>query len=92
MESIGIEEKYRLEKIPNPYGSAVDQFSHIQQLYSPLDKINCLLNAIATMKTEVIDYWGGKEVVETMDDEFPILIYINVRSEVQYIASEILFL
>ena len=29
MESIGIEEKYRLEKIPNPYGSAVDQFSHI---------------------------------------------------------------
>ena len=44
------------------------------------------------MKTEVIDYWGGKEVVETMDDEFPILIYINVRSEVKYIASEILFL
>ena len=41
------------------------------------------------MKTEVVDFWAGKEALETMDDEFPVLIYVTLMSGVKNIAAEI---
>jgi hypothetical protein len=92
MDSLGIEEKYRLSAKPSPYQTAIDMLGNLETCYSPLDKINCLLNTVTAMKTEVVDYSAGKLAVETMDDEFPILIFVTVNSTVRNMVSEVRFL
>jgi hypothetical protein len=92
MESVEIEESYRLPGRSDPYASAIDALNKVPTIYSPLEKINAFLTAQMAMKTEVVDHWSGKKCIETMDDEFPILIYITCRSTITHLVSEIRFL
>ena len=59
---------------------------------NPLEKLNTLLTAMSTMKTEVVDYWNGSEALETMDDELPIIIFVVAMSNVPALAAEVAML
>lgn len=60
--------------------------------HTPLDKLNCLLEAMTLMKTCVIDYWKGKEELKTMDDRLPVVIYIISQIQAENLPSQIRFL
>jgi hypothetical protein len=77
LDGLGVDECYRLPNRQKPYKTAIDCLGNLPSIYSPLEKLNTLLTAQMAMKTEVVDYWSGKKSIETMDDEFPILIYIT---------------
>lgn len=87
MDVLEIRAKYRLQDTEVPYSEAIDIFNKIGNLTTPLEKLNCWLSSMASMKTTVLDYWKSKEELETMDDELPVIIYIVARSEVGHIAS-----
>jgi hypothetical protein len=44
------------------------------------------------MKTEVVDHWNGRLTLESIDDEFPILIYMIAYSSVPTLLAELEFL
>ena len=89
MAQLGIRGKFQLESSENPYKRAIDTLGKLSDFNSPSEKFNCILSAIATMKTLVLDYWKGKVELESMDDELPLLIFVVARNEDQYFASEI---
>ena len=82
-----IKEKYRLGA--KPYSESIAIISKLQDLISPMEKLNCLLMSVASLKTAVVDFWRGKEELEAMDDLLPILIYMLVSSTIVHPAAQI---
>lgn len=72
-----------------PYSESVAIIGKLQDLVSPLEKLNCLLMSVAALKTAVVDFWRGKEELEAMDDLLPVLIFVLVRSTVADPAAQI---
>jgi hypothetical protein len=92
MTALSVREKYRLDGQEHPYLESIDLLNKTSTYVTPLEKINCLLNAMSAMRMTVIDYWRSKEELDTMDDELPIVIYIVVMSSVPSLAAEVCYL
>lgn len=75
--------------MPNPYTEAIEVLSKLKDFNTPTEKINCLLSAVAAMKTAVVDYWHAKEELDAMDDQLPVLIFVVVCSSVETPAAEV---
>ena len=92
MNFLEIKEKYRLLECESPYNAAVTILNQVKTYQNPLEKLNTLLTAMSTMKTEVVDYWNGSEALETMDDELPIIIFVVTMAKVPNLAAEVAML
>ncbi|CAG9316248.1 unnamed protein product [Blepharisma stoltei] len=92
MQSLELKQKYRLNSSEPPYIQAIETLNSIGIQHTPLGKINCLLQTATLMKTAVVDYWKGKEELETMDDQLPVIIYIVSQTTVQDLPSDLNFL
>jgi hypothetical protein len=92
MAVLEVRDKYRLVDHEVPYIESIELLNKLPTLLTPLDKLNCLLTSMASMRTTVIDYWKSKEELDTMDDELPIVIYVVSMSSVPGLAAEVRFL
>ncbi|CAG9313575.1 unnamed protein product [Blepharisma stoltei] len=89
LEKLQINEKYRLIGIPQPYAEAIEALKKLEQTCVPVEKLNCLLTMVGAMKTCVLDYSKGKDELNSMDDELPVLMYIVIKSQTQFISAEL---
>lgn len=90
--ALEIKESLRLPEEAEPYSEAVDTLKKLGSYNAPLEKLNCCLNTLASMKTAVIDYSKGREELEGMDDELPVLIFVIVKSNVPNFNAEVALL
>lgn len=90
--SLDIREKYRLSDLAVPYANAIETLKKLGSYSTPLEKLNCCLNTSANMKTAVIDYWKGREELDSMDDELPLLIFVIYQARVPNINAEVALL
>ncbi|CAG9316917.1 unnamed protein product [Blepharisma stoltei] len=89
LEKLQINEKYRLTGVTQPYAEAIEALRKLEQTCIPVEKLNCLLSMVAAMKTCVLDYSKGKDELNSMDDELPVLMYIAIKSQTQFISAEL---
>lgn len=89
LDLLEVKPKWRLGDLPTPYKEAIDMLSKLKEFNTPTEKLNCLLSAVAAMKTAVVDYWHAKEELDAMDDQLPVLIFIVVCSAVESPAAEV---
>lgn len=64
----------------------------ITEMVTPIEKLNCLLMSVASLKTAVVEFWRGKEELDAMDDLLPVVIFILMQSSVKTPAAQIAFL
>lgn len=62
----------------HPYYSAIRELETIQHYSSPREKLERILLAYSRMKMAVTVFYKGKQEIETMDDELPIVIFLVV--------------
>ncbi|XP_054759123.2 uncharacterized protein LOC129265151 [Lytechinus pictus] len=88
-EELGIKANY----IP-PEGEDLDMirqlFSQLQEAYSPINKMDLLLNIVSAIYKSVQDRTSGESVTNSMgaDDFLPMLIYVLVQCEMISIEIE----
>lgn len=91
MKILGIREKYMLGGV-GAYKESISVLNTLENSRCPLDKLNCLLTVIGTMRSIVVEYWRGKEELMSMDDELPVLMFIVMRSSVKRPLAQVWFL
>lgn len=92
MALLDVKEKFCIKGIQNPYFMAIDSLNNLEKYTSPVDKLNCILESTTHMKTTVIDYWKGKQELETMDDQLPVIIFIVFKVALDSFPAQIEFL
>lgn len=92
MALLDIKEKFCIKGIANPYMMAIESLNNLEKHTSPVDKLNCILESTTHMKTTVIDYWKGKQELETMDDQLPVIIFIVFKVSIESFPAQIEFL
>jgi hypothetical protein len=92
MRHLDIKEKFCIKGSVNPYSTAIESLNNLEKHTSPIDKLNCILESTTHMKTTVIDYWKGKQELETMDDQLPVIIFIVCRVGIESFPAQIEFL
>lgn len=92
MKILEIKEKFCIGGGQKPYLMAIEALNGLEKHASPVDKLNCILESTTHMKTTVIDYWKGKEELETMDDQLPVIIFIVFRVGISTFPAQIEFL
>ena len=92
MVLLDVKEKFCIKGIQNPYLMAIESLNNLEKHTSPVDKLNCILESTTHMKTTVIDYWKGKQELETMDDQLPVIIFIVFKVAVDSFPAHIEFL
>eukprot|EP00742_Colponemidia_sp_Colp-10_P005089 GILJ01005436.1.p1 GENE.GILJ01005436.1~~GILJ01005436.1.p1 ORF type:complete len:587 (-),score=81.48 GILJ01005436.1:193-1953(-) len=71
-----------------PYSEAIRSLQRLEHLYTPREKLDCIVQTFSLMRACVVDFWKGKEELVAMDDELPIFIYIMIRAQLEYPFSE----
>ncbi|CAG9331726.1 unnamed protein product [Blepharisma stoltei] len=80
MERLDIPTKLRMEDEKEPYSEAILLLNKLHHFGTPIEKLNCLLSIIESMKTEVVDYWKG-EVEMEYTDEIKVLKFLAIKSD-----------
>ena len=73
---------------PLPYMEAIRCIEKIPHLQSPREKLQCISESFASLKTAVVEYWKGKVELNTMDDVLPLTIYCVSVAQIDHPASE----
>lgn len=73
---------------PTPYANVIKIIDRIQTVQSPREKLICISEAFAGLKTVIVDHWKGKVELNTMDDVLPLTIYCVCMSSLTHPASE----
>ncbi|OMJ66371.1 hypothetical protein SteCoe_36791 [Stentor coeruleus] len=92
MQQLDVKEKFCIKGVKNPYFSAIESLNNLDKHSCPIDKLNCILESTTHMKTTVIDYWRGREELETMDDQLPVIIFIVCKTSLDNFPAQIEFL
>lgn len=92
MDKLQIAERYRLDGVEDPYFEAIENLKKVGSTCVPIEKLNCLLSVVAAMKTSVLDFSKGKDELNSMDDELPVLMYIAIKSQTEHICAELALL
>lgn len=92
MQILDIKEKFCIRGNERPYSTAIECLNGTEKYTSPIDKLNCILESTTHMKTTVIDYWKGKQELETMDDQLPVIIFIVFKVTIPTFPAQIEFL
>lgn len=92
MKLLEIKEKFCIKGYQDPYIAAIESLNSLEKHSSPIEKLNCILESTTHMKTLVIDYWKGREELETMDDQLPVIIFIVCRTSTPSFPGQIEFL
>ncbi|CAG9312208.1 unnamed protein product [Blepharisma stoltei] len=88
MERLDIPPKLRLDDGKEPYAEAILMLNKLYNLGTPIEKINCLLEIIESIKTEVVDYWKGEVEMEN-SDEIKVLKYLAIKSNSDDIIGQV---
>lgn len=59
-----------------PYSEAIKCIERLETIHSPREKLQCLSESFACLKTAIVDHWKGKVELNTMDDVLPLTIYV----------------
>lgn len=92
LNTLQVSQNFQLTDCPDPYSEAKTVLSRLNKMKTPIDKVNCLINTVACMKSCVVDYWKGALEIQAMDDELPILMFLLLTSKLEspYAELEIL--
>ena len=71
------------------FSEACILFEGVEELKSPLEKLNCFMNVISSIRASVIDFSKGKVDVSSVEDEVKILVFIVLKTMVAAPAAEV---
>jgi hypothetical protein len=77
--------------IPTPYHDSIQELYKLPKLKTPREKLNVLLMMHSAMKSSVVDFHHGKEELQSMDDELPIIIYIVMNAKIPELEAELAY-
>jgi hypothetical protein len=83
---------YQLADNEIPYSSATNELDKLEKLWNPREKLNCLLMMQSLMRSCVVDFYKGKEELQSMDDELPITIFIVLNTKNTNLAADLNFI
>lgn len=88
LKSLNVPEKFWIGDNPKPYEEAAECLVKINEFVTPAEKLNCVLNFEAILKSEVVGFWKGQE---ELDEECCILIeiYCIIITEAKNIRAEV---
>lgn len=92
LKVLQVSPKFLLTGVSEPYGDAKVVLRRFNKLKTPLDKINCLIAAVACMKACVVEYWKGGVEIQAMDDELPVLMFLLLTCEICNPSAELTIL
>lgn len=92
MRQLDVKAKFCIVGVKNPYFAAIESLNSLDKHSCPIDKLNCILESTTHMKTTIIDYWHGREELETMDDQLPVIIFIVFKTSLETFPAQIDFL
>ena len=88
MQLLGVKPQHQLAHHSQPYKAAVDCLNRIASYLSPVDKLNCVLEAVNLTRTAVLEYWKGRVELLAMDDQLPVTIYVATQvTEPTFVAQ-----
>lgn len=72
-----------------PYKSTIDCINKIEYEQSPKDKFDTLISAGLDLRNTILGCTGGKNELNSMDDELPIFIYIVTQVNLKNLSAEL---
>ena len=88
MANVGIKEKYR-GKESLPYKNVIENINKITLEKSLKNKFEILTQSSLEMRNYILEYTSGKNELESMDDELPIIIYISTQVKIENLIAEL---
>lgn len=92
LKVLQVPSKFLLTGVNEPYEDAKVVLRRFNRLKTPVDKINCLIAAVACMKACVVEYWKGGVEIQAMDDELPVLMFLLLTCEIRNPSAELTIL
>lgn len=88
LKKFNVPDKYCISDCEKPYEAATEYLLKLSEFVTPAEKLNCVLNFEAVLKSEVVEFWKGQE---ELDDDCCILIeiYCIVISDAQHLRAEV---
>ena len=88
MTNVGISEKYKGNE-EFPYKTVIENINKISYEKYLKNKFEILTQSSLEMRSCILDYTNGKGELKSMDDELPIIIYIDTQVNIENIFAEL---
>jgi hypothetical protein len=92
LKTLQVSSNFLLTGVEEPYEDAKVVLKRFNKLKTPIEKINCLIAAVACMKACVVEYWKGHLEIQAMDDELPVIMFLLLTSDIQSPSAELTIL
>jgi hypothetical protein len=88
MKELQISDQYLLVDEERPYEDAIEIIGKINELVTPGEKINCIMNFDAALKSCVVQYWKGQLELD-IESSISVVMYSLLMSKAQGLYAEI---
>ena len=88
MNDAGVKEKFMGEG-ELPYKNVIENINKISYEKYIKNKFKILTQSSLEMRSYILDYTSGKNELDSMDDELPIIIYIITKVDVENLFAEL---
>ena len=85
---VGVREKYKGNE-EYPYKTVIENINKISYEKYLKNKFEILTQSSLEMRSCILDYTNGKDELESMDDELPIIIYIDTQVNIENLFAEL---
>ena len=85
---VGVREKYKGNE-EYPYKTVIENINKISYEKYLKNKFEILTQSSLEMRSCILDYTYGKDELESMDDELPIIIYIDTQVNIENLFAEL---
>lgn len=92
LKLLQVSSNFVLTGLKEPYEDAKVVLKRFNKLKTPIDKINCLIAAVACMKACVVEYWKGHLEIQAMDDELPVIMFLLLTSDIECPSAQLTIL
>jgi Vacuolar sorting protein 9 (VPS9) domain len=75
--------------LPDNYAEACEILDRIEELKSPMEKLNSFSSCISCIQSSVLEISKGEIEISNTEDEVKVLVYILLRSQLNNPAAEI---
>ena len=72
-----------------PFKSTIDYINKIEYEQNPKSKFDTLIEAGLELRNTILGCYGGKNELNSMDDELPIVLYISTQIKINNLAAEL---
>ena len=89
LTNVGVSEQYQGGEEEFPYKTVIENINKISYEKCLKNKVEILTQSALEMRSCILEYTNGKAELESMDDEVPIIIYIDTQVNIDNLYAEL---